>query len=400
MQTALPKERKWIRYLWLIYLVFALFPLILSPGTTLWHWLLTGLTIAVFLPIYLRAYDLEGQPLLRHVVAIALLGLVSSTINPNLNTLFVYAAAAACRVGSPQMAWRVVLAVMGGVILAAGLSLLINGWYAEIFYFAIPLFFSGFIGALNIYQAERESYNLRLLAAHQENERLATIAERERIARDLHDLLGHTLSVITLKAELATKLAERDPAKAALEMREVERISREATQQVREAVQGYKSRGLQGELASAKLALQAANIQFDYYTEPLVLSPAQESVLALALREAITNIIRHSTATHCAVRLSQSEAGLRLEIEDNGKGGTLSEGSGLGGMRQRIEGLGGTLSVEGSGGTRLSLALPQTKRVPQDDQPVVATVLPGTLSDQTLSHPFLPSREKGAGDRG
>lgn len=373
MNRELPKERKWIRYVWLIYLVFVLFPLVLSAHTTLWHWLFTGLTVAVFLPLYFRSCDLEGPPLLPYIAAMALLGLVASLVNPNLNLLFIYAAAAAGRLGDSRQAWRVVLGLTAGVVVAAGLNLIVNGWYAEILYFGIALVFSWVIGVLNINQNEREQFNRNLLAAQQENQRLAAIAERERIARDLHDLLGHTLAVITLKAELAAKLAERDPAKAAIEMREVERISRETTQQVREAVQGYKLRGLQGELAGARVALETAHIQFDYLAEPTQLSPAQESVLALALREAVTNVIRHSAATRCQVHLTQQEGGVRLEIYDNGKGGTFHEGSGLSGMRQRIEALGGSLQVEGNKGTKLLLTLPPSKLSPAKDEPPVVT---------------------------
>src|SRR5690606_14957968 len=103
-------------------------------------------------------------------------------------------------------------------------------------------------------------------------------------------LLGHTLSTITLKAELAARLMEADPLKAAKEVRDVERISRDALSQVREAVRGYKSSGLDGELANAKLALEAAGLRFDYYFEPLDVPPIAESALALALREGVTNV--------------------------------------------------------------------------------------------------------------
>src|SRR5690606_38964639 len=119
----------------------------------------------------------------------------------------------------------------------------------------------------NYYQREREDHRAKLAMAQDEIERLATIAERERIARDLHDLLGHTLSTITLKSELAAKLVRNDPQSAAREMGDVERISRDALGQVRQAVRGYRSSGLEGEIANAKLALEAAGIDFDYYYE-------------------------------------------------------------------------------------------------------------------------------------
>lgn len=353
----MPKERRWIRYVWLVYLLFAFFPLLFDPATTTRDWAITLLGMGLFLPVYLRAYDHQGRGLLPYLAAMALIGLVFSQFNPSLSTIFIYAAAAAGQLGNTRLAWRVVLAMAGLVLLSGGGVAAVRGWHPDLLSFVFPLFFSLFIGVLNIFSGERERSNQRLLEAHAENQRLAAIAERERIARDLHDLLGHTLAVITLKAELAAKLVERDPARAGAEMAEVERISREATQQVREAVQGYKSRGLQGELAGAKLAFESAGIRFDYYAEPVALSPTQESVLSLSLREAVTNVLRHSGATCCSVRLLNDEEGVRLEVEDDGKGGEAKAGSGLTGMRQRVEALGGSLETDGSSGFKLTVRL-------------------------------------------
>jgi len=217
----------------------------------------------------------------------------------------------------------------------------------------VPMF-----GFTNIYQRERAQANARLAMAQDEIERLAAIAERERIARDLHDLLGHTLSTITLKSELAHRLALADPERAAAEMREVERISRGALSEVRSAVTGYRARGLQGELANAKLALEAGEVAFDYFAEPLDLPPERESVLALALREAVTNVLRHAGAEHCTVRLRKLGDHAELTVEDDGVGGAAVADGGLAGMRARLQALGGTLQVTDDRGTRLRVALP------------------------------------------
>ena len=123
------------------------------------------------------------------------------------------------------------------------------------------LVFTIVTGAANIFDAERERAQRRLRRADEEIERLAALAERERIARDLHDLLGHTLSVIVVKSELAARLAERDPARAGEEMRDVERIGREALAEVRAAVVGYRAQGLRGELDGARRALAAAGVE-------------------------------------------------------------------------------------------------------------------------------------------
>jgi two-component system sensor histidine kinase DesK len=194
--------------------------------------------------------------------------------------------------------------------------------------------------------------------AQEEVERLAKLAERERIARDLHDLLGHTLSLIVLKSELASKLTESDPDRAAHEIRDVERISRDALAQVRAAVRGYRSTGLMAEVDHARATLDTAGLQFECEMEKVSVPPAEESVLVLALREAITNIVRHSAATKCRVQFLRTTAGYELQISDDGRGGMAGEGSGLTGMRERVESLGGALNRDGSRGTRLSIRIP------------------------------------------
>lgn len=197
--------------------------------------------------------------------------------------------------------------------------------------------------------------------AQDEIEHLATIAERERIARDLHDLLGHTLSTITLKSELAARLTTADPERAAREIADVERISREALGQVRAAVRGYRSSGLEGEIANAKLALEAAGMDFDYYFEKLDLAPMAESAMALALREGVTNVMRHSGAESCQVRLEpRANAGV-LTISDNGtlRDAPMPGDGGLSAMRSRIEALGGSVALRREGQrTVLEVQLP------------------------------------------
>ena len=194
--------------------------------------------------------------------------------------------------------------------------------------------------------------------AQEEVEHLAKVAERERIARDLHDVLGHTLSLIVLKSELASKLAERDPARAGQEIKDVERISREALAQVRITVRGYHSLSLQSEAQQAKATLKAAGVKVDCEFATADIPPAHEGVLALALREAVTNVIRHAKASYCALRLRAIDGGFQLEIKDNGCGGMSPEGTGLSGMRHRVESLGGKFTREVSPGTRLVITLP------------------------------------------
>ncbi|MGH8282341.1 MAG: sensor histidine kinase, partial [Gammaproteobacteria bacterium] len=234
------------------------------------------------------------------------------------------------------------------------------------------LFFVVILGLANLYFGEMNRKNRALKLSQEEIRKLAAGAERERIGRDLHDLLGHTLTLITVKAELAAKLAERDLAGAAREIRDVERISREALAQVREAVGGYRSSGLTGELANARVALTAANVKLAEKVEPPNLSPAQDSALAMVLREAVTNVVRHSGAQHCRIRLENHNDQLRLLIEDDGRGGKVREGNGLRGMRERLQALSGQLEIASDqAGTRLAILLPAIDPDVRDNRTVL-----------------------------
>ena len=128
--------------------------------------------------------------------------------------------------------------------------------------------------------------------------------------------------------------------------------------QVRAAVRGYRLVGIEGELRNARTALEAAGIQLEANVEPPGLSPAQETVFAMALREAVTNVVRHAQATVCRLTLRQNDRYCELEVADDGRGGTVVEGSGLQGMRERVEAIGGALECDGSKGTLLRVRVP------------------------------------------
>ena len=210
-----------------------------------------------------------------------------------------------------------------------------------------------------------------LKLSHEEVRRLAALAERERIGRDLHDLLGHTLSLVALKSELAGKLFDRDPVAARREIAEVTRVAREALVQVRSAVTGIRAAGLAAELASARLLLETDGIAFRYSTAPVALPQELEIVFAMTLREAVTNIQRHARAQFAEVVLMIEDDDLVLRIDDDGRGGAIAPGNGLCGMRERIEALGGRLRVDSAPkrGTRVEARLP----LPKAAHPATAT---------------------------
>ena len=165
--------------------------------------------------------------------------------------------------------------------------------------------------------------------------------------------------MITLKSELAGKLIARDPQRAGKEIGEVEQISRQALSDVRDAIRGYRSQGLAAELAQAKATLETAGLTVQCDAATTVKLPAmQESVLSLAVREAVTNVVRHAQARTCRMRLEQQNGNCQLEIQDDGCGASNGEGNGLRGMRERVEMLGGTLQRRNESGTTLTITLP------------------------------------------
>jgi two-component system, NarL family, sensor histidine kinase DesK len=347
------RDHGWGPLLWVLYLGF----FFVQPAiehVSLRRWLFDGLGGAIFLVLYFGIFLLERPRALVHVGGMVVLGVLFLPYNPGGCTFFIFAASM-----TPFLVPTQRKALVGlGIIASIGAieSLLLHNGLWELFWAAV---FPVLIGAGNVFFAERNRINRKLRKAHEEIENLAKVAERERIARDLHDVLGHTLSVITLKSELAGKLIDRDPQRAGKEIREVEEISRKALSDVRDAIRGYRSQGLTAELAQAKATLETAGLTVQCDAATTVKLPAmQESVLSLAVREAVTNVVRHAQARTCRMRLEQENGNCRLEIQDDGRGTSNGEGNGLRGMRERVEMLGGTLQRNTDSGTTLTITLP------------------------------------------
>jgi two-component system sensor histidine kinase DesK len=218
------------------------------------------------------------------------------------------------------------------------------------------------IGFVRLSDALRE-----LQRAREELARQAVTEERLRMARDLHDLLGHTLSLITLKSELAGRLVQKDPRAATEQIHEVERVARQALRDVREAVAGYRQRNLRGELEGARQILEAAGIECTIEYEPQSLPPGIDMALAWVVREGVTNVIRHSRAQHCLIRITSIDEYFHAEISNDGdprqEGPTAERGSGLSGLAERVAHEGGKLefgrqAVSDGLGFRLKAEIP------------------------------------------
>jgi two-component system, NarL family, sensor histidine kinase DesK len=359
------KDHGWSPLLWIAYLGFFFVDPVLSHASAK-IWLLDGLGAFVFILLYWGLFALENPRGLAHIAGMVLLGLLYLPINGGACTFFIYAAAMVPFCVETQMAAAIGLAIIGSIgAVEASLLPHVSGWQWRLFYAGV---FPVIIGGGNTFFAERNRMNRKLRKANEEIEHLAKVAERERIARDLHDVLGHTLSVITLKSELAGKLMDRDPARAGKEILEVSEISRQALSEVRDAIRGYRAKGLAAELAQAKLTLEVAGLSVQCDASAQMQIPAmQESVLSLAVREAVTNVVRHAQARTCRLRLEQQNGSCRLEIQDDGRGSSNGEGNGLRGMRERVEMLGGTLQRNNESGTTLTITLPLREVVIRND---------------------------------
>jgi two-component system sensor histidine kinase DesK len=203
--------------------------------------------------------------------------------------------------------------------------------------------------------------NRELRAAREELATLAVTEERLRIARDLHDLLGHSLSVIALKTELAGRLVHDDPDRTAAELSDIQAVARQALAEVREAVRGYRRLALAEALDGARAALSAAGIEYRMQEDDVNVPPEVEAVLAWAVREGTTNVIRHSHAATCTIRVHGDGDSAAVEVEDDGPPPSSTRaGSGLTGLAERARAVRGTLQTGPGrdGGFRLRLTVP------------------------------------------
>ena len=346
------RDYGWAKFIWLAYLgFFFIHPVQSNAG---WRgWLITIAGAVVFLILYFGIWRWDRFWSTAGLVAMLLLGMGYAPFNHGAATFFVYAASFIPFLVETESTAILLVAGVGALV---GLETWVFHLPADFWFPALA--FGLLVGVSNIYFAQRDRAHATLRMAQQEIEHLAKVAERERIARDLHDVLGHTLSVIILKSELAGKLIDRDPARAKSEIADVEQTSREALAEVRSTIRGYRAHSLEAELKQAKATLETAGVTVESTAEYVPLTPVQESVVALVVREAVTNVVRHSRARNCSLRIAPVDGSCRVEIQDDGRGGTHVEGHGLRGMRERIEALRGTLERTTESGTRLTIEFP------------------------------------------
>lgn len=321
-------------------------------------WLLTLLSYPLFLALYARVLLAPARIAWRSALGMVALCLVLLPWYPSGMSYFVFGCvfllASRKRASWMEAAGLLLL----NLVFLGWAALLGYPWQAMVWMPVVTLI----VGLVVHVERVNEARDAALQLSQDEVRRLAATAERERIGRDLHDLLGHTLSMVALKSDLAARLVDRDPAAARREIEEVARGAREALGQVRRAVSGIRAAGLAAELASARLLLEADGVAFDYSLDTdmaqAILSPLVETTLALTVREAATNVQRHARASHARATFAIEDGHAVLCIEDDGRGGALKAGNGLAGMRERVQAVGGRLVVDGSSGCRIQARVP------------------------------------------
>lgn len=296
---------------------------------------------AAYLALWARSRSAGGRftsddPLSRRVAWVVLLvvlgGVVIATLGETGLAVAVYVAVA-CVIVFPV---RLAAALVVGLVLVVIALSAVEHWGSQ-----VGTAFATMAASLAVYGVRAlVGRNVDLLRAHEENAHLAVENERTRFARDLHDILGHSLTVITVKAELAGRLLDVDTERARAEITDLERLSRDALADVRRAVEGYRDLTLPGELARARTALAAAEIEAVVPGSTDEVPSEVRELFAWTIREGVTNVVRHSAARHCEVVLAPD----RAEIRDDGVGAPeTTHGSGLLGLRERAAALGATV---------------------------------------------------------
>jgi two-component system, NarL family, sensor histidine kinase DesK len=346
------RDHGWAPYAWLIFLAFFYFQPVMDHPS--WRSLMiANATVAVFLVLYFSLFWVRPPFTYLLLATMAAMGLGLAKMNPGSCVFIIFTASFI-----PWVIDRAKPAALALSVLVSVVAIDAALFHAPSGFWVTSLVVSLGVGGSNIHFAEKNRADHKLRMAQGEIEHLAKVAERERIARDLHDVLGHTLSLIIVKSTLAGKLLEKSPEKARSEIADIEKVSREAMAEIRNTLRGYSTYKLSEEIQRAESALNSAGVTLQSETAEINITPAQESVVALIMREAVTNVVRHAQAKNCKLRLAVNNGDCIFEIQDDGRGGSLLEGNGLRGMRERVEALGGTITRDMSAGTKLTFEFP------------------------------------------
>lgn len=309
---------------------------------------------ALFLFLYVQAHSPRTGIAVTGMAGLCLLAAVYVPHNPAASGILGFCAAALAARNPRILILYGYAAAASLLLLAESLLFHLNPW-TWIGGSCGAIFFSTYV----LFETRQAEANTKLRQAHEQITHLAKLGERERITRDLHDVVGHTLSLIAMKSELVQKIYEREPERVLSEINDIEKITRQALVRVRETIHGYRNTQFRGELEEVVSSFDSVGVHVDVSVDAIQLSVLQEAVLAMVLQEAATNVMRHAHANRCQVSVFSDGDTVNLVVQDNGRGSERLDGFGIRGMRARLEALGGELRLSSGRGTRLHAKIPR-----------------------------------------
>ncbi|MBJ7931040.1 MULTISPECIES: sensor histidine kinase [Bacillus cereus group] len=363
-----PKHMGFFPYMWLVYLLFPIYNLTQVSG---WKLVMGIGMLIVFIITYRQLYFVQKTFVLWAFIQMILTFLFAIFYNPFM-IFFGFFTASAMGFAPSKKVFRVLLCllvVMLGAFVFVNMNQLTPANLVNIVPMFILMLLTPF-GMRNFNQ--KKMLKNQLNEANEQIKDLVKREERQRIARDLHDTLGHTLSLITLKSQLVEKLIVKNPERASVEAKEITQTSRTALKQLRELISDMRMITVEEELEQIKAILQAANIELEIEQEASAssLSPIEQNILGMCLREAVTNVVKHSKATQCTVSVLESQGELILKVEDNGIGleDQNNDGNGIRGMKERIALIDGFVELNTiHSGTLLTVKVPVVIRTGKDE---------------------------------
>ncbi|MGG2932721.1 sensor histidine kinase [Bacillus pacificus] len=363
-----PKHMGFFPYMWLVYLLFPIYNLTQVSG---WKFVLGSGMLILFLITYRQLYFVQKTFVFWACIQMVLIFLFALFYNPFM-IFFGFFTASAMGFAPSKKVFRVLLCllvVMLGTFVFINMNQLTPTSLVNIIPMFILMLLTPF-GMRNFNQ--KKMLRNQLNEANEQIKDLVKREERQRIARDLHDTLGHTLSLITLKSQLVEKLIVKNPERASTEAKEITQTSRTALKQLRELISDMRMITVEEELEQIKAILQAANIELEIKQETSAssLSPIEQNILGMCLREAVTNVVKHSKATRCIVSVRELQGELILTVEDNGIGlaDQNHDGNGIRGMKERIALIDGFVELGTiNPGTLLTVKVPVVIRTGKDE---------------------------------
>lgn len=351
--TPYDKLESKLSWVYLINLIFYIIPLF-TVRFALWQYLSMAAALLLFLFCYFWAYRCSRRDMHWPIAGIVAVATLITPVNPGSISMFAYAGFF-IGFAYPLRRFLLLMALLITLLVTLELTLIIH-WNLFLI-MGVPIVLA--VSLLGRAEQAKVQHRLAELQSEDEIKQLATMVERERIARDLHDILGHTLSSIILKADLAEKLLARQHSDAAQQqLSELSQIARDALSQVRQSVSGYKHQGLAAEVTKLLSRLRDAGFQAVLKGDIPQLDARRETALILALTELVTNVIRHSKGDSCSLSFVQQGNEFSICLSDNGQAIEIKEGNGIAGLRERLAAIGASLALQQHDGVTARIQLP------------------------------------------